>query len=372
MFAWRPEMMLLLLVTGNIIMCVLGSPGNLTLQTRDTNKTNNSLLWEEASDPVQSFAMSEGIQINITDDTQMVVLSSAPAHVSEGDRVTLRCTSAFSFLQPEVLWYRDGYLLGESGPALKLGPLTASDSGNYTCALARNRTTMSPPFSLNVDAHQSSPHNLDGLRYTLSDTVKKVAAAIVHVRFTYWGYHEYSPGFIVSEDGLVVVDNFWFSEKRLVKNLQVNLTSGAMFDGEIKDLDLTHGHAVIKINTTTKLPFVRLGDSADLQLGETLLAMNKWNWNVTLFGTIKELDGRHIEMEEISGCGTPDGPLVTLDGQVVGFIRGDATSLTTNFIRESLDKIKGWCSLHTGVNMRMNICVVLSRDKRQRSTSAPG
>ncbi|CAI5661590.1 unnamed protein product [Oreochromis niloticus] len=55
-----------------------------------------------------------------------------------------------TFHQLEVTWFKDGHALSETGPSLQLGHLTAEDSGNYTCALKINLTTLSEPYSLQV------------------------------------------------------------------------------------------------------------------------------------------------------------------------------------------------------------------------------
>lgn len=72
--------------------------------------------------------------------------------VREGQTVTLYCTSPCTFHQLEVSWFRDGHQLSESGPTLRLGPLTAKDFGNYTCASKTNINTHSQPYSLFVEA----------------------------------------------------------------------------------------------------------------------------------------------------------------------------------------------------------------------------
>ncbi|GLD69002.1 sialic acid-binding Ig-like lectin 16 [Lates japonicus] len=50
------------------------------------------------------------------------------------------------------LVHRDDHALSESGPALQLSPLTAEDSGNYTCGLRTNSKTRSRPYELHVEA----------------------------------------------------------------------------------------------------------------------------------------------------------------------------------------------------------------------------
>ena len=49
--------------------------------------------------------------------------------VKAGGQVTLTCTSACSFHQLDVHWYRNGHALSERDPALHLSGLTNDDFG---------------------------------------------------------------------------------------------------------------------------------------------------------------------------------------------------------------------------------------------------
>ncbi|XP_054636466.1 serine protease HTRA1A-like isoform X1 [Dunckerocampus dactyliophorus] len=214
-----------------------------------------------------------------------------------------------------------------------------------TGAPAMTNPTMLPPCPSGLQKSNSL-----GLKYNLSGIMEKVAPAVVLVssyfKPSHWNWAgEMSPtlGFIVSEDGLIVIDDHRFSENEPV---QVRLNNGATFEAEIKDFELP-GLTVIKINTTTKLPFLRLGNSADLCLGEMVLVMGMWN--VAKIAFIKELDfhhnGRHyIKIKNLSECGTLDGPLVNLDGEVVGTIsRQDIDghiAISSEEIREYLGKVE--------------------------------
>ncbi|XP_061838959.1 uncharacterized protein [Nerophis lumbriciformis] len=145
---------------------------NCTLVIHDVRKTDNGVLRfrMEAADPIGHFTGITGAKVNVIDDARMVVLSIAPPRVTEGDRVILSCACRCSFQQLEVRWFRDGHALVESGPTLQLGPLTTGESGNYTCALARDTGTTSLPFSLNAEARKAD--SLDGwLAPTLGGTI---------------------------------------------------------------------------------------------------------------------------------------------------------------------------------------------------------
>ena len=78
--------------------------------------------------------------------------SRAAGELSRFQQVTLNCrTSVCSFHQLEVTWFKDRNALPQSGPTLQLGPLTAKDSGNYTCALKTDQRSTSLPFTVHVE-----------------------------------------------------------------------------------------------------------------------------------------------------------------------------------------------------------------------------
>ncbi|XP_056448575.1 uncharacterized protein LOC130384422 isoform X2 [Gadus chalcogrammus] len=98
------------------------------------------------------YTGQKGVRVNVTDGEDLKVRSSVTDHVlKEGGQVTLTCTSACSFHQLDVHWYRNGHTLSETGPALHLSCLTNDDAGNYTCSLdSSGQKTTSAPWSLVV------------------------------------------------------------------------------------------------------------------------------------------------------------------------------------------------------------------------------
>ena len=98
-------------------------------------------------------------QTLISDGSQMKISSSREdRNLTGGETVTLFCTSRCSFHHLEVTWFKDNHALSESGPALELSPLTAKDSGNYTCGLKTNNVTRSLPYSLHVEEEEGLSH----------------------------------------------------------------------------------------------------------------------------------------------------------------------------------------------------------------------
>ncbi|XP_062271290.1 uncharacterized protein LOC133977176, partial [Scomber scombrus] len=132
--------------------------GNCTLQISDIQMIDSKTFRfrMEADARAGHYTEQSGVNITVTEPVQMRIQSSrAAGELSQNQHVTLSCsTSVCSFHQLEVSWFKDGNALPQSGPALQLGPLTAKDSGNYTCALKANQRTTSLPFTVHVEEEE--------------------------------------------------------------------------------------------------------------------------------------------------------------------------------------------------------------------------
>ncbi|XP_072251175.1 hemicentin-2-like [Leuresthes tenuis] len=130
--------------------------GNCTLQISDLQiKDNTTFRFRmQADDPLGHFTNQTGVKVTVVDGAKLSIKGSSENRpFSGGQTASLQCTSALCTFHPlKITWFRDGLSLPESGPVLRLGPLTAEDSGNYTCALETNLNTQSDPYSLQVDA----------------------------------------------------------------------------------------------------------------------------------------------------------------------------------------------------------------------------
>ncbi|XP_041798723.1 leucine-rich repeats and immunoglobulin-like domains protein 1 [Chelmon rostratus] len=131
--------------------------GNCTLQIADVQKEDEATFRfrMEANNNAAHYTGTSGVNVTVSDDRPMMVNSSSSGReVRAGENVTLYCTAPCTFHQLEVTWFKDDHALSEPGPALQLGPVTAEDSGNYTCGLRNNAGTRSLPYSLHVEAEQ--------------------------------------------------------------------------------------------------------------------------------------------------------------------------------------------------------------------------
>ena len=135
-------------------------------------------------------------------------------------------------------------------------------------------------------------------------------------------------GFIISADGYVLTNNHVVEG---ADNIIITLTDGREFkDVKIIGADPGSDVAVLKIDGDD-LPFVMLGDSDKLQIGEWVMAVgNPFGLSETVTVGIVSAKGRKnlrlteggyedfIQTDAAINPGNSGGPLLNLDGQVIG------------------------------------------------------
>lgn len=140
-------------------------------------------------------------------------------------------------------------------------------------------------------------------------------------------------GFIVDKDGYVLTNAHVVANARHVR---VKLHSGRVVDGDVTDIDEVADLALVKLNIPSgeTLPALEFGSSAELRPGEWVVALGS---PLSLSNTItagivssvlrpsKELGLQHYkpDMEYVQTdapitIGNSGGPLVNLDGEVIG------------------------------------------------------
>lgn len=134
-------------------------------------------------------------------------------------------------------------------------------------------------------------------------------------------------GVIVSEDGYIITNNHVVAN---AKEVAVLMSDGEEYEAEVIGTDPKTDVAVIKI-AGSSLPYARLGDSDDLEVGEWVVAVGSpfsQNLNHTVTAGIVSAKSRvavgladyedFIQTDAAINPGNSGGALVNLDGEVVG------------------------------------------------------
>uniref|UniRef100_A0A3B4ZM13 Serine protease HTRA3-like n=1 Tax=Stegastes partitus TaxID=144197 RepID=A0A3B4ZM13_9TELE len=196
-------------------------------------------------------------------------------------------------------------------------------------------------------ACSDSSHPLHSLspRYKfnfIADVVEKIAPAVVHielfVRHPLFGRHvrlSSGSGFIVSHSGVIVTNAHVVTTTSAVMGrpqLRVQLHDGDAYEAVVRDLDKKADIATIKVNPQKKLHVLSLGRSAGLRPGEFVVAIGSpfalQNTVTTGIVSTTQRDGKelgikdsdmdYIQTDAIINYGNSGGPLVNLDGEVIG------------------------------------------------------
>ncbi|GAA6110578.1 serine protease HTRA2, mitochondrial [Tachysurus ichikawai] len=205
----------------------------------------------------------------------------------------------------------------------------------------------------------------------IADVVEKSAPAVVYIDIL--GRHPFSgreipisngSGFIISADGLIVTNAHVVANKRGVR---VKLANGDMYNATVQDVDQAADIATIKINAKHPLPTLCLGKSLDVRQGEFVVAMGSpfALRNTITSGIVssaqrgsKELglsNGNmdYIQTDAAIDFGNSGGPLINLDGEVIGIntmkvTAGISFAIPSDrlrlFLERAADKKSSWFS----------------------------
>ncbi|KAM8860371.1 serine protease HTRA1A-like [Spinachia spinachia] len=248
-------------------------------------------------------------------------------------------------------------------------PVCGSDGVSYrnVCELKRvsrraQKLQQPPVVFIQRGACGKAQDNPDSPRHKynfIADVVEKIAPSVVHIElFRKMTYSKREvavasgSGFVVAEDGQIVTNAHVVANKHRVK---VELKSGGTYDAKIKDVDEKSDIALIKIDVPTRLPVLPLGRSSDLRPGEFVVAIGSpfslQNTVTTGIVSTTQRGGRelglpnsdmeYIQTDAIINYGNSGGPLVNLDGEVIGIntlkvTAGISFAIPSDKIREFL------------------------------------
>jgi len=134
-------------------------------------------------------------------------------------------------------------------------------------------------------------------------------------------------GFLISPDGRILTNNHVISGSA---KIEVRFSDGSRYTAKVLVADRADDLAMIQIDPKKKLPFLKLGDSDGLQVGQKVLAIgNPFGFSGTLTTGIVSSLGREIRNENstLEGLiqtdaaineGNSGGPLLDSQGNVIG------------------------------------------------------
>ncbi|XP_070998750.1 serine protease HTRA3-like [Oncorhynchus clarkii lewisi] len=223
--------------------------------------------------------------------------------------------------------------------------------GNVCRMKAASRKALQKEREAITQAHKGpcpsgpAPGHPNSPRYKfnfIADVVEKMAPAVVHIelflRHPLFGRHvplSSGSGFIISHSGLIVTNAHVVTAAATVTGrpqLRVQLHDGGAYEATVRDVDRKSDIATIKVNPQKKLPVLSLGRSSDLRPGEFVVAIGSpfalQNTVTTGIVSTAQRDGKelgirdsdidYIQTDAIINYGNSGGPLVNLDGEVIG------------------------------------------------------
>jgi len=134
-------------------------------------------------------------------------------------------------------------------------------------------------------------------------------------------------GFLISADGRILTNNHVISGS---SKIEVRFSDGGRYTAKVLVADRSDDLALIQIDPKKKLPFLKLGDSDGLQVGQKVLAIgNPFGFSGTLTTGVVSSLGREIRNENstLEGLvqtdaaineGNSGGPLLDSQGNVIG------------------------------------------------------
>jgi serine protease Do len=206
-------------------------------------------------------------------------------------------------------------------------------------------TQSATPSVAAVRAYTSSSTTYDPSDEPIVHVVQEVTPAVVTVTST---VHTTSflgtstgtavgTGFVVRSDGIILTNNHVIEN---ASKITVALADGTDLDARVLATDTDHDLAVLKVDQTG-LPTVTLGDSSAVEVGERVVAIGNaldLQGGPTVTSGILSSLARTIQVQDAStagqtsvktytdvlqtdaalNSGNSGGPLVTLDGEVIG------------------------------------------------------
>lgn len=229
-------------------------------------------------------------------------------------------------MKRRVLWLTlaivAGFWLGTNHGSWKLRSLVEPIS-------TRGRLWSDPVTAHGAGYEADEQNNIDIYKNNRLATVN-ITSVVYQRDFFFQVYPQkgIGSGFLINEDGEILTNNHVISGS---KNITVTLSDKKQYPATVLGIDRRSDLALIKIKANRKLPFVHLGDSDTLVVGQKVLAIgNPFGLEGTLTTGIVSSLGRSLQNEDgntMEGLiqtdaainpGNSGGPLLDSRGNVIG------------------------------------------------------
>ena len=166
-------------------------------------------------------------------------------------------------------------------------------------------------------------------------------------------------GFIISKDGFIITNHHVVED---ASQIFVSLNDRREFIAELIGSDKKSDVALLKISAKESLPFLDLGDSDDVDVGDWVLAIGspyRLNFSVTagiISAKARSVPGQgtsyipFLQSDVAINPGNSAGPLFNLDGEVIGInamiysnrggYMGISFTIPINYAQEIIDQLR--------------------------------
>ncbi|TYZ60072.1 hypothetical protein PybrP1_008742, partial [[Pythium] brassicae (nom. inval.)] len=171
-------------------------------------------------------------------------------------------------------------------------------------------------------------------RNFIADAVEKAIPAVVNVAVDSGYFSSNGSGFVIAPNGLVVTNAHVVARCNRYSKIQVTFADGSKYPAVIHSTDTLSDIAILQIESAEPMqwPTIPLGASADLRPGEWVCALGSpFSLQNSVSAGIISAVARHsselgypqkggefIQTDAAINSGNSGGPLVNLDGEVIG------------------------------------------------------
>ncbi|KAL2620368.1 hypothetical protein R1flu_000573 [Riccia fluitans] len=208
--------------------------------------------------------------------------------------------------------------------------------------LVAPRTHVCHMEAFNDASHQDSTTTSKDIyltRHAIADAAARAAPAVVNITVSIGGRGIFfaqtgGSGFIISPDGTILTNAHVVADDGhpYKGKIVVTMQDGRTFPGEIVSYDSLADIAVLKVQSSKPLPAISFGSSRKLRPGEWVVALGSplHLQNTVTVGIVSCVDRKSAEMglrgvhadyiqtDAAINQGNSGGPLLNLDGEVIG------------------------------------------------------